>query len=247
LVLRRYHVRMKQRRSSVGACISLAGALLSAACSQSSRLNLQCTSGDLEHCRQLADMYAAGDGVTRDFARAASLYERVCDAGVAEACNSLGELYARVPGFESEAKRVPALYERACTAESAAGCLNLGLLAHESGDYEKAAGLFERACVAGDPAGCHQLALAFENARGVRKDLARAVTLFEQVCDAQHVESCVALVRLFSDGIETTADRARVGHYNAQLLQIYAAGCESGIDRDCRERDALRTRIALAR
>jgi uncharacterized protein len=238
---------MKQRRSSVGACVSFAGALLLAACSQSSRLNLQCLTGDLQHCRQLGDMYAAGSGVPQDFARAASLYERVCDAGVAEACNSLGDIYARVPGFESQAKRVPALYERSCTADNAAGCLNRGLLAHESGDYGQAAGFFEHACFNGSAAGCYQLALVFENTEGVGKDLAKAVTLFEQGCDDQHVESCVALVRLFSDGTETTSDAARVGRYNAQLLHIYADGCESGIDSDCRRRDALRTRMVLAR
>jgi uncharacterized protein len=238
---------MKQRRFSVGACVSLTGALLVAACSQSSRLNLQCLTGDLQRCRQLGDMYAAGDGVPRDFARAASLYERVCDSGVAEVCNSLGELYARVPGFESQATRVPALYERACTADNAAGCLNRGLLAHESEDYAQAAGFFEHACVNGNAAGCYNLALAFETALGVGKDLAKAVTLFEQGCDAQHAESCVALVRLFSDRTETTADPARVGRYNAQLLHIYAEGCDSGIDLDCRQRDALRTRMALAR
>jgi TPR repeat protein len=239
--------RMELRRPSIGACVSLGGALLLAACSQPSRLNLQCITGDLQRCRQLGDMYVAGNGVPQDFARAASLYERVCDAGVAEVCNSLAEIYARVPGFESESTRVPGLYERACTAGSAAGCLNWGLLAHESEDDQKAASLFERACVGGNAAGCHHLALAFENGEGVDKDLAKAVTLFEQACDAQHADSCLTLVRVFSDGAETTADPARVGRYNAQLLQLYSDGCESGIARDCRERDALKTRMALGR
>src|SRR5512141_3075477 len=129
--------RMNLRRPSLGACMSLAGALLLAACNQSSRLNLQCVAGDLQRCRQLGDMYVAGNGVPQDFARAASLYERVCETGVADVCTSLGDIYAHVPGFESEAKRVPALYERACTAGSAAGCLNWGLLASESEDHEK--------------------------------------------------------------------------------------------------------------
>jgi uncharacterized protein len=230
-------------RGVFAAFLVLACACLFAACSQSSRLNMQCVAGDLQRCRQLGDMYAQGNGVPQDFARAASRYEPVCEAGVAEVCNTLGEIYERVAGFETEAKRVPALFERACNAGSANGCLNWGILASESEDYEKAAGLYERACVGGVGGGCHRLALAFENGEGVAQDVRRAVTLFEQACDVQHIESCQTLVRLFTEGSEVPADPARVARYNAQLLQIFSDGCDAAVTRDCNERDKVRARL----
>ncbi len=229
------------------ACVALAcaAAIVLAGCSDASRLNLRCMTGDLQRCRQLGDMYANGNGVAQDYARAAALYERVCEAGVSEVCNSLGQIYEHVPGFDSELKRVPALYERACTAGSANGCLNFGLVRASQEEFEQAAMLFDRACTGGANAACHALAAAYRKGEGVEKDIARAVALYDQACDSDYVESCLTLAAMYADGTDVDRDAQRAGQYNATALRIYEDGCQSGLAADCRERDRMKTRIAL--
>jgi TPR repeat protein len=224
---------------------ALAAAALLAGCSDASRLNIRCYAGDLQRCRQLGDMYANGNGVVQDYARAAALYERVCEAGVSEVCNTLGQIYEHVPGFESESGRVAGLYERACTAGSANGCLNFGLFRASQEEFEQAALLFDRACTGGANAGCHALAAAYQNGEGVQKDISRAVALYDQACSADHVDSCLTLASLYTDGADVERDPARAGRYNATAIRICDEGCQSGITSDCRARDQLKTRVAL--
>ncbi len=214
-------------------------------CSDASRLNIRCMAGDLQRCRQLGDMYASGNGVAQDYARAAALYERVCEAGVSEICNRLGQIYERVPGFESELPRVGGLYERACTAGSANGCLNFGLYRASQEEFEQAAQLFDRACTGGANAGCHALAAAYQKGEGVEKDMTRAVALYDQACAADHVESCLALAALYTDGTDVDRDSQRAAQYNAAALRIHDDGCQSGVTSDCRERDRMKTRLAV--
>lgn len=216
-----------------------------AACSDASRINLRCMAGDLQRCRQLGDMYANGNGVRQDYARAAALYERVCEAGVAETCYTLARIYERVPGFESEAKRVSDLYERACTAGSANGCVGFGLVQASREEYQQAAMLFERACLGGAAEGCQQLAGAFQRGEGVPKDMDRAVALYDQACNADFVDACLTLAALYTDGTDLGRDPARAAQYNAAAVRVYDEGCQAGTARDCRERDRLKTRIAL--
>jgi TPR repeat protein len=232
-------------RLVAASCLALACAGVLTACSNASRLNARCLTGDLQRCRQLGDMYAAGNGVPQDFGRAASLYERVCEGGVAEVCNTLGEIYERVPGFESEAKRVPELYDRACNAGSSTGCLNSGLQAVSIEEYVQAATLFDRACLNGAEAGCYQLGGLYRNGDGVEKDMTRAVALYEQACNADLVVACDTLSLLFAEGKEVDADAARAGRYLAKVVEFYNLGCEAGVERDCRERDRYRTRLSL--
>jgi TPR repeat protein len=225
--------------------VAIAGAALLSGCSDATRLNLRCMAGDLQRCRQLGDMCANGNGVRQDYARAASLYERVCDAGVSEVCNRLGEIYEHVPGFDSEAKRVPDLYERACTAGSANGCLNFGLVQVSREEFAQAALLFDRACIGGATGGCYQLAGAYQRGEGVSKDMARAIALYDQACSVDHVESCLALAALYTEGTDVERDAPRAAQYTATAVRIYDEGCQSGITSDCRERDKLKTRLAL--
>jgi hypothetical protein len=233
------------RRIVLCVLLAAAGAIVLAGCSGASRLNLRCMAGDLQRCRQLGDMYANGNGVAQDYARAAALYERVCEAGVAEVCNTLGQIYEHVPGFESETTRVPGLYERACTAGSANGCLNFGLVQASREEFEQAAILFERACLGAANAGCHELAGMYRNGEGVQKDVVHAVTLYEQACNADYVDSCLTLSALCTEGTEVERNTARAAQYDATALRIYDEGCQAGTERDCRERDRLKTRIAL--
>jgi hypothetical protein len=220
-------------------------AALLAACSETSRLNLSCTAGDIDRCEQLAVMYATGSGAPQDTARAASLYERVCDAGRASICNDLGEIYEKgsVPGVS--AARVSELFTRACEGGSAFGCVNLGLLTAAEDDDARAVELFERGCTGGATAGCYHLALALEAANGVPRDLPRAVQLHDQACEGEFVDSCLALATLFSAGGDVERDAAKVERYGGMAVQVLDASCKAGEARDCEALVPIRTRVLL--
>jgi uncharacterized protein len=236
---------MGMRRTLAAALVALAGSAVLAGCGESSRLNLRCMAGDIQRCWVLADMYATGTRVPRNLGRAAELYERVCASGVAEVCNTLGEMYDRDPAFDTRTGEVARLYELACSGAYLPGCVNLGFLAAEQDDFEGAAALYDRACSGGLEAGCHFLAAAYERGEGVRQDVPRAVALYERACDEAYVDSCLSLVTLFTEGALVERDLARTAGYYGRLIFIYDSGCEDGFERDCTERDRIRTRLML--
>jgi len=219
--------------------------VFTAGCSEQSRLRSRCTSGDVAACVQLGDMYAAGTRVTRDMGRAAEMYQRACDQGAAEVCNTLGEIYERGLELEGGVDRAEQMFRLACNGNSAAGCLNLGLVLSARDDKKGAAALFERSCTAGWTPGCHHLALALEHGDGLLPDLERAVALYDDACNEKYVDSCLAAANLFVTGERLPRDVQRATRYYGTALKTYDERCDAGSASDCKERDRLRTRVAV--
>ena len=73
-----------------------------------------CDSGDMQGCTDLGVMYATGAGVTRDDARAVSLYQRACDGGEMRGCFNLGLIYRTGAGVTRDDARARSLYRQAC-------------------------------------------------------------------------------------------------------------------------------------
>ena len=67
-------------------------------------------------------MYATGDGVTRDVARAATLFQRACDGGEARGCYALAVSYNTGVGVTQDLARAATLFRQACDGGYAAGC-----------------------------------------------------------------------------------------------------------------------------
>ncbi len=220
-------------------------AAVAAGCSEASRLRSRCVGGDVNACVQIAEMYATGTRVPRDMTRAAEMYQHACDHGAVEVCNTLGEIYERGQQFDGGMQRAEDLFRMACGGSSQAGCTNLGLVLASRDDKKGAVALFDRACSAGLPAGCHHLAKAFERGDGVPASLARAIELHEKACGDAFADSCLALGDLFISAGRVERDAARAARYYGSALKLYDASCEAGHDRDCTERDKLRTRIAI--
>lgn len=80
------------RAADAESCVQLGdayhgGALLPQSSVQAAlRYRSACDVGSMSGCMRLAELTAAGDGVTRDLGRASELYSRVCEAGVRMAC-----------------------------------------------------------------------------------------------------------------------------------------------------------------
>lgn len=225
--------------------VLVVAASLAAGCSEESRLRSRCASGDMSVCVELGNMYASGTRVTRDMGRAAEMYRKACDQGAAEVCNTLGEIYEGGLEIEGGMERAEQMFRLACNGNSAAGCLNLGLALAARDDKKDAVALYERSCAAGWTRACHHLALALERGDGVLVDLSRAIALYEDACTDKSVDSCLALGGLFVTGDRVPRDIVRATRYYGAALRTYGERCEAGSVGDCRERDRLRTRVAI--
>ena len=158
---------------------------------------------------------------------------------------TLGEIYERGQELEGGLTRAEELFRLACNGGSAAGCLNLGLVAASRDDKKHAAELFERSCTDGWTPGCHRLAMAFDQGEGVLQDLNRAIALYEEACANKYADSCVAAGMLFMTGQRVERDVARATRHFGTAIKTYDESCQAGNDGDCKERDKLRTRIAI--
>jgi TPR repeat protein len=226
--------------------VVLAIVLLAAGCSESSRLRGRCSGGEVSACTQLGEMYATGTRVARDMGRAAEMYEKACSLGAVEVCNTLGEIYERAgQELEGGMTRAEELFRFACNGGSAPGCLNLGEVAASRDDKKHAAELFERSCTGGWTPGCHRLATAFDQGEGVLQDLNRAIALYEEACATKYAESCVSAGMLFMTGQRVERDVARATRHFGTALKVYDDSCQAGNEVDCKERDKLRTRVAI--
>ncbi len=92
------------------------------ACQDAERLRLSCDDGNATACSNLGFMYQNGEGVTRDLARAASLYQQACDGGNTLACYNLGMFYEHGEGVPQNSARAASFYQHACDGGLARAC-----------------------------------------------------------------------------------------------------------------------------
>ena len=61
-------------------------------------LRRSCDAGIAAACSDLGSMYATGEAITQDLARATSLYRQACEGGAMQGCFDLGLLYGNGVG-----------------------------------------------------------------------------------------------------------------------------------------------------
>jgi TPR repeat protein len=232
------------RASAAVAALALAGLWLSG-CSEASRMETRCVSGDVPVCVQLGDMYANGRGVPRDLGRAARAYDRACSGGAVDVCNTLGEIVEQTGAIEGGITKAEQLYVKACEGGSSRGCLNLGLVAAGRDDLVRAFALYEKSCNGGWAPGCHHVAASYEQGEGVTKDVVKALAVYTQACDNEHIESCTVAAGLYLAGEVVSKNVEAALRLYGKSLQIYTASCKAGNEADCAEADKLRTRVTL--
>ena len=194
-------------------------------------LNQQsCDAGDFVICDMLGVRYETGVGVTRDQARALSLFQRACDGEVLLGCTHLGLMYESGVGVTRDLAGAVSLYERACNGGEMLGCANLGV-SYERGegvtqDPARAVSFYEQACGGGEMLGCTNLGSMYRTGRGVTEDLIAAVSLYWRACDSGMMLSCINLAVSYERG-------EGVGEDVAAAVSLYLRACESGLTLAC--------------
>ena len=96
-----------------------------------------CDSGNMRGCFNLGVMYTNGDGVEKDFSKAAQLFKKACDGGDMLGCVKLGIMYADGDGVEKNEQKAAELYKKACDGGNMHGCRNLGVMYEKGNGAEK--------------------------------------------------------------------------------------------------------------
>ncbi len=194
-----------------------------------------CDAMDGWACARLADLYAIGQGATRDEKKALELIDRACTAaGHMEGCVKLGGAHHHARfGLKRDVAKAETLYEKACANGYGQGCLVLAeLLEEESPDDSgpKIIELFQKACDLDDMNGCNSLARRYESGRGVARDSSKAFELYVKMCDrGRGVASgvaCSSAAAMTDGGAGTARDTKRA----AELL---GKACKLGYQRAC--------------
>lgn len=183
-----------------------------------------CSGGDPRACAELARRYRAGDGVSRDPARAVKAEVDGCGAGEPALCVEAGRATLRGEGVRPDASRARELFGAACSGKATAGCHDLALmLQNGAGVPQDAAGavvFLEKGCAGEDGAACELLGDARHAGAGTPRDLAAAQAAFERGCALLHFSSCTKL-----------ADLLRVQRQPQRATELYRKAC-AGEERD---------------
>lgn len=122
--------------------------------------------GDASCQNLVGDLYARGEGVTRDPEKALDLFRRAARQGLAAAQNNLGRAYQVGLGVRKDAVEAAGWYKKAAAAGNLAGENNLGILYMRGEgvprDRRRAAELFHAAAIKGFPQAQLNLGLALQ-------------------------------------------------------------------------------------
>jgi TPR repeat protein len=112
-------------------------------------------------CTALGYMYAAGQGVEKDEAKAVELYEKGCKYRDPRGCTAHGLMLAGGVGAAKDLAKAAESFQQGCERADLRGCTNLGFL-YMTGqgvakDEAQALTLFQKACDGGNAVGCNNL------------------------------------------------------------------------------------------
>lgn len=149
-----------------------------------------CSGGDVFACNNLGYMYANGIGVKKDYFKSLQYYKFACDAGSSLGCYNLGLLSNtyNIYGLNKDKLGLLDLNYIACNQGDLIGCANLGYM-YASGSHDTpkspyhAVKYLNLACDGGILSSCNNLALFYEQGKGVRQNLNKALELYGMACD----------------------------------------------------------------
>ncbi|MCZ8135513.1 MAG: tetratricopeptide repeat protein [Porphyrobacter sp.] len=131
--------------------------------------------------------YYYGQGVSKDYATAASWYQKAADQGLANAQYNLGVMYEGGQGVPQDYATAVSWYRKAAGQGLANAQYNLGVM-YEGGqgvskDYATAASWFRQAAEQGFANAQNNLAVMYEKGQGVPQDFATAINWYRKAAE----------------------------------------------------------------
>ncbi len=176
----------------------------------------------------LAQLYAQGQGVSKNVGQAQRLFFRAGNAGIADAFAQGGELYFQekpVNYFQAKS-----WFEQAAQGGSADGMADLGWL-YESGsgvnrDEGKALTLFSEAARRGSAEGMFRMGVVYHEGFGVQKDRATACQWFIRAAMSDHPQAEEEAGLCYYNGTGVASDHAKAFQWFAKAGQAGLADAQ---------------------
>lgn len=154
-----------------------------------------------EELHQQGMNYHYGQGVARNYERAALLFRRAAAQGYARSQNFLGYCYDKGLGVPQDQTEASKWYRRAADQGDVLGIYNLGVCYYDGNrgvpqNDEIAASLFLRAAREGDEDSAFMYGQCCEYGRGVATDLRAAAEWYRLAAKKGHERAAAALERL---------------------------------------------------
>jgi TPR repeat protein len=148
----------------------------------------------------LATMYASGQGMKKDYKRAAFWFFQAADAGIANAHYNLGVMFQQGLGVNKDFQKSLRWYESAARLDHPEAMYNLGI-AYVEGvngvrDLDRGVAYFKRAANAGVSQAAFNLGVLYESGFVGPIDRARALDWYRVAADNGHAEAEDAVTRL---------------------------------------------------
>ncbi len=155
----------------------------------------------------LATLYAAGNGVAQDYARARFWFTQAADQGVANASYNLGVIYHQGLGVKADMKTALYWYKRAADRGHPEAMYNLGISYIEGigtkTDIPKGVAYFEKAANAGVSQAAYNLGVLYESNFIGPINMPEAIKWYRLAAKQGHPRAEAALQRIEGDAIKT--------------------------------------------
>ena len=171
--------------------------------------------------------YQEGNGVTRDFGKAAELFQKAADQGYAPAQTNLGWLYKNGDGVTKDLDKAKELFRKAAAQGNALAQAYLAEL-YQNGqgvtqDFGQAAELYQKAADQGWAPAQDNLGVLYQNGQGVTKDFGKAAELYQKAADQGYAAAQNHLGALYQYGAGVTKDLGKAAElYQKAADQGYA-------------------------
>jgi TPR repeat protein len=209
-----------------------------------------CDGGDAWSCGRLGARHERGEGVPRDEARAAALYQKACDAADPYACAGLGRLYRLGRGgLPRDPRRARALFDKACAVEHPPSTMEAPpggrgsapeppVAPQEAERQRSLRGPGASGASAPDrqldaARGCAMLGEIYRDGAGVPRDEALALALFQAACARGDPTACKDLGGMHQYG------RGGLPRDDVAAAARYREACDGGDVLGCNDLGVL--------
>jgi hypothetical protein len=129
--------------------------------------------GNIKAQYEIAAMYYQGEGVPKDYAKAAEWYKKAAEHGYETAQHNLAGMYYKGDGVPKDFKKAAEWFEKAGKQGHVEAQYNLAVMYSRGEgmpkDYQKAAELYKKAAAQGHAEAQYQLACMYSNGKDYKK------------------------------------------------------------------------------
>ena len=167
-------------------------------------LHKKAEAGDSTAQTQLGTIYAKGESVPEDVAKAFGWYQKAAAQGLAAAQDHLGTMYANGEGVSKDAAKAVEWYSKAAAQGYARGQYSLGWMYAEGEgvpqDFAKAAVLWEQAAAHGEASVQTLVAMSYSYISKMPRDLVKAFELFRKAAAQGDAVAQTSLGEIYAEG-----------------------------------------------